>query len=83
MTTFDRAALDALPIAPGATGAIRERAFGQFEALPTPSSETEEWRYTDLSDFSLDFVPHMPGHDGGAPAPPSRSGSCRRSQPAS
>jgi Fe-S cluster assembly protein SufD len=70
MTTFDRAALDALPIAPGNTGAIRARAFEQFEALPMPSPETEEWRYTDLSDFALDFVPHMPGHgSAGAPAP--------------
>jgi Fe-S cluster assembly protein SufD len=69
MTTFDRAALDALPIAPGSTGAIRERAFAQFEALPMPSHETEEWRYTDLSDFALDFVPHAPGHGHGAPAP--------------
>jgi Fe-S cluster assembly protein SufD len=69
MTTFDRAALDALPIAPGSTGAIRERAFTQFEALPVPSQETEEWRYTDLSDVSLDFVPHVPGHGDGAPAP--------------
>ena len=69
MTTFDRAALDALPIAPGATGGIRERAFAQFEALPVPSQETEEWRYTDLSDFALDFVPHVRGHGGGAPAP--------------
>ena len=69
MTTFDRAALDALPIAPGATGAIRERAFEQFQALPMPSPETEEWRYTDLSDFALDFAPHMPGHGGGAPTP--------------
>jgi len=69
MTTFDRAALDALPIAPGATGAIRERAFEQFETLPMPSPETEEWRYTDLSDFALDFVPHMPGHGDGAPTP--------------
>jgi Fe-S cluster assembly protein SufD len=69
MTTFDRAALEALPIAPGSTGAIRERAFTQFHALPVPSQETEEWRYTDLSDFALDFVPHVRGHGGGAPAP--------------
>jgi Fe-S cluster assembly protein SufD len=69
MTTFDRAALDALPIAPGATGGIRERAFEQFEALPLPSQETEEWRYTDLSDLDLDFAAHVPGHGGGAPEP--------------
>lgn len=65
--TFDRAALDALPIAPGSTGAIRERAFAQFEALPLPSHETEEWRYTDLSALDLDFVAHTPGHGEGAP----------------
>jgi len=69
MTTFYRAALEALPIAPGSTGAIRERAFAQFQVLPVPSQETEEWRYTDLSDFALDFVPHAPGHGEGAPAP--------------
>jgi Fe-S cluster assembly protein SufD len=69
MTTFDRAALEALPIAPGSTGAIRQRAFEQFLALPVPSPETEEWRYTDLSSFELDFEPHVPGHGGGAPAP--------------
>ena len=68
MTTFDRAALDALPIVPGATGAIRERAFEPFESLPMPSPQTEEWRYTDLSDFSLDFVAHAPGHGEGAPS---------------
>jgi Fe-S cluster assembly protein SufD len=68
MTTFDRAALEALPVAPGFTGAIRARAYDQFEALPTPSPGTEEWRYTDLSAFELDFVPHMPGHGRGVPA---------------
>jgi Fe-S cluster assembly protein SufD len=67
--TFDRAALDALPIAPGSTGAIRERAFAQFEALPLPSQETEEWRYTDLSELDLDFTAHVPGHGDGAPEP--------------
>src|SRR3954470_8516028 len=67
--TFDRAALDALPIAPGSTGAIRERAFAQFEALPLPSQETEEWRYTDLSEFDLDLAAHVPGHGEGAPEP--------------
>jgi Fe-S cluster assembly protein SufD len=62
MTTFDRAALEALPIAPGSTGEIRERAFEQFEALPLPSQETEEWRYTDLSGFAFTFVPHGEQH---------------------
>jgi Fe-S cluster assembly protein SufD len=32
-----------------------------------PSQETEEWRYTDLSEFALDFVPHVPGHGDTAP----------------
>jgi Fe-S cluster assembly protein SufD len=67
MTSFDRSALEALPIAPGSTGAIRERAFDLFQALPVPSQETEEWRYTDLSDFELEFEPHVPGHGSGAP----------------
>jgi Fe-S cluster assembly protein SufD len=67
--TFDRSALDALPIAPGSTGAIRERAFAQFEALPLPSQETEEWRYTDLSEFDLEFAAHVPGHGEGTPEP--------------
>jgi Fe-S cluster assembly protein SufD len=69
MTTFDRAALDALPIAPGSTGKIRERAFERFVALPLPSQETEEWRYTDLSNFAFDLGPHAPAHGDGAPAP--------------
>lgn len=74
MTTFDRAALEALPIAPGATGAIRERAFEQFEALPMPSPETEEWRYTDLTGLALEFSPHVPGHRDEAPASASTDG---------
>ena len=36
-----------------------------------PSPETEEWRYTDLSDFVLDFVPHTPGHGLGDSVPAS------------
>ena len=29
--------------------------------MPVPSQETEEWRYTDLSGFDLDFAPYTPG----------------------
>ena len=29
--------------------------------MPVPSQETEEWRYTDLSGFELDFAPYTPG----------------------
>jgi len=37
---------------------MRRRAFDEFEALPVPSPETEEWRYTDLRRFDLStFVP--------------------------
>jgi Fe-S cluster assembly protein SufD len=67
MTTFDEAALSRLPDAPGAIDAIRRRAFGEFQASPLPSHETEEWRYTDLSELDLSFEPHVPGHGEGTP----------------
>lgn len=65
-TTFDESALEALPDAPGFIQTIRKQAFEEFRALPIPSQETEEWRYTDLSDFDLSFRPHVPGHNGHA-----------------
>ncbi|MDP9298336.1 MAG: Fe-S cluster assembly protein SufD [Actinomycetota bacterium] len=68
--TFDEEALAALPAAPAFLEAVRKQAFEEFHALPIPSAETEEWRYTDLSDFDLSFVPHTPGH-GASPTPPS------------
>jgi Fe-S cluster assembly protein SufD len=37
----------------------REGAFGQFEAMPMPSPETEEWRYTDLQRFDLASFRHF------------------------
>ncbi len=58
---FDEHALAELPEAAGFTGELRTRALGEFEAMPTPSQETEEWRYTDLSGFELDFAPYTPG----------------------
>ena len=66
-TTFDDAAFAALPVATPAIAALRERAYGEFASLPMPSPETEEWRYTDLSGFALDFAPHTPGHGEGTP----------------
>ena len=45
----------------GFTGDLRLRALREFESLPIPSQETEEWRYTDLSGFDLDFAPFSPG----------------------
>jgi Fe-S cluster assembly protein SufD len=65
--TFDEEALAALPGAPGFVEALRKQAFEEYRALPIPSQETEEWRYTDLSTFDLSFVPHTPGHGKGVP----------------
>jgi Fe-S cluster assembly protein SufD len=59
-TTFDERALEALPEGAGLSQ-LRRRAFERFESLPVPSQETEEWRYTDLSSFDLDFTPHVQG----------------------
>lgn len=58
---FDEHALAELPEVAGFTGELRLRALREFEAMPIPSQETEEWRYTDLSNFDLDFVPFSPG----------------------
>jgi Fe-S cluster assembly protein SufD len=66
--TFDDEALKALPAAPAFVDALRRQAFEQFRALPIPSQETEEWRYTDLSEFDLSFSPHVAGH--GRDTPP-------------
>jgi Fe-S cluster assembly protein SufD len=42
--------------------ALRASALEAFGALPVPSQETEEWRYTDLSGFDLDaFAPFAKG----------------------
>jgi Fe-S cluster assembly protein SufD len=39
------------------SSAARRRAFDAFRAMPTPSPDTEEWRYTDLRELDLSFVP--------------------------
>lgn len=57
-TTFDERALEGLPDATAWMAGLRREAFEEFQALPVPSPETEEWRYTDLSDLGLDFVPN-------------------------
>jgi Fe-S cluster assembly protein SufD len=59
-TTFDERALEALPGGAGISQ-LRKKAFERFDSLPVPSQETEEWRYTDLSSFELDFSPHVQG----------------------
>jgi Fe-S cluster assembly protein SufD len=59
--TFDEEALSALPAAPPFVEALRKQAFTEYLALPIPSQETEEWRYTDLSDLDLSFAPFAAG----------------------
>lgn len=58
---FDEAALRGLPASTPFGAELRGRAFGEFAALPVPSQETEEWRYTDLSDFDFGLVPWVAG----------------------
>jgi Fe-S cluster assembly protein SufD len=58
---FDERALAELPEAAGFTGPLRKQALEAFAAMPMPSPATEEWRYTDLSGFALDFAPYTPG----------------------
>jgi Fe-S cluster assembly protein SufD len=60
-TTFDERALESLPVDAASSAAQRRRALELFEATPLPSQETEEWRYTDLSEFDLDFSAFTPG----------------------
>jgi Fe-S cluster assembly protein SufD len=54
-----------LPSPPGQptwAAGLRREALGLYRALPIPSQETEEWRYTDLSGLDLDaFVPLAAG----------------------
>jgi Fe-S cluster assembly protein SufD len=59
---FAREALDAIGREePASMREIRERAFEEYVALPFPSPETEEWRYTDLQDLDLSpFALHTP-----------------------
>src|SRR6266571_7422205 len=57
---FDEAAFELLPKATEPLQRMRKQAFEEFRALPIPSQETEEWRYTDLSDFELSFEAHLP-----------------------
>jgi Fe-S cluster assembly protein SufD len=58
--TFDDAAFEALPEAPEHVRSLRKAAFEEFRSLPIPSQETEEWRYTDLSSFELEFAAAPP-----------------------
>jgi Fe-S cluster assembly protein SufD len=60
-STFQEEALDALPASSAFVSSLRKQAFEEFVALPVPSQETEEWRYTDLSDLEFSFRPFVAG----------------------
>jgi Fe-S cluster assembly protein SufD len=60
-TSFTEEALAGLPPAGTFGDSVREQALIQFEAAPIPSQDTEEWRYTDLSEFDFDLAPFSPG----------------------
>ncbi|HEY7756289.1 MAG TPA: Fe-S cluster assembly protein SufD [Actinomycetota bacterium] len=70
-TGFDEHALASLPPASSFIEAIRKQAFQEFLALPMPSQETEEWRYTDVEGFDLDLLPFA---EGGGPEAVTRHG---------
>lgn len=58
---FDEEALASLPTSAPFVGAIRKQAFEEYLALPIPSQETEEWRYTDLEHLDLELAPFAEG----------------------
>ena len=61
-TGFREESLPAPVGEPGFAKQMRAGALKAFRALPVPSQETEEWRYTDLSELDLDrFAAHVPG----------------------
>ncbi|HYZ10676.1 MAG TPA: Fe-S cluster assembly protein SufD [Actinomycetota bacterium] len=68
---FGRTTLPSSDGQPDFVTALREQALEAFEDLPVPSPETEEWRYTDLTGFDLDFVPFA---EGGGPEAVDRHG---------
>ncbi|MGH2674737.1 MAG: SufB/SufD family protein, partial [Actinomycetota bacterium] len=68
---FSRETLPAPDGQPAFVTALREGALETFEALPIPSPETEEWRYTDLTGFDFGFRPFT---DGGGPEAVDRHG---------
>jgi Fe-S cluster assembly protein SufD len=63
-TGFDEEALASLPAIAPFVDSLRKQAFEEFLALPVPSQETEEWRYTDVEGFDFALRPFA---DGGGP----------------
>jgi Fe-S cluster assembly protein SufD len=72
VTRLDEGALPHPPGEPAALRDLRRRGLEAFTTLPVPSQETEEWRYTDLS--NLDFEAFAPFADGGGPEAVNRHG---------
>jgi Fe-S cluster assembly protein SufD len=70
-TGLDEAGLASLPATAPFVESLRKQAFEEFLALPIPSQETEEWRYTDLEGFDFDLRPFA---DGGGPEAMTRHG---------
>jgi len=70
-TGFDEEALAALPPSAPFVEVLRKEAFALYLALPAPSPETEEWRYTDVSGLDLDLRPFA---EGGGPEAVNRHG---------
>jgi Fe-S cluster assembly protein SufD len=70
-TRFDEAALPSPTGEPDTVRDLRKRALEAYRALPVPSQETEEWRYTDLSGLDLDLHPFA---EGGGPEAVNRHG---------
>jgi Fe-S cluster assembly protein SufD len=60
-TGFDEEALAALASPAPFVETLRKQAFKEFLALPIPSEETEEWRYTDVEHFDFDLAPFAGG----------------------
>lgn len=58
---FDATALGSLPPSAAFVETLRRQAFDAFQALPMPSQETEEWRYTDVSRLDLGLRPFAEG----------------------
>jgi Fe-S cluster assembly protein SufD len=62
---FSQVNLPDPPDQPSFVADLRREALAAFEALPVPSQETEEWRYTDLSELDLPaFEPFAAGRAG-------------------
>lgn len=60
-TAIGAGSLTSLPRSTPFIETMRRRAIQEFLALPIPSQDTEEWRYTDLSELEFSFESFVPG----------------------